>query len=79
MNIVIKIPFQYNLKNKSELAEKRFREDLMFLNLFFDPPIITRITLKMRITIFDQVCNSLKLKYYIDEKYEFTFLHKLDG
>jgi hypothetical protein len=41
--------------NKSEIAQRRFQKDLMILNFFFDTPIITRITLKMRITIFDQV------------------------
>ena len=37
------------------LASKRFREDISVLNFFFDTPIITRITLEMRITIFDQI------------------------
>ena len=39
----------------AELASKRFKEDISVLNFFFDTPIITRITLEMRITIFDQI------------------------
>ncbi|XP_059093651.1 uncharacterized protein LOC131888743 [Tigriopus californicus] len=39
----------------SELATKRFREDISVLNFFFDTPIITRITQEMRITVFDQI------------------------
>ena len=37
------------------LADDRFRSDLTVLNFFFDTPIITRITLEMRITVFDQI------------------------
>lgn len=39
----------------TELATKRFEEDISVLNFFFDTPIITRITLEMRITVFDQI------------------------
>lgn len=42
-------------KNRSQLAMDRFKNDITILNFFFDTPIITRITLKMRINIFDQI------------------------
>ncbi len=44
----------YNM-TRLELAKKRFEDDIVVLNFFFDTPIITRITLEMRITIFDQI------------------------
>ena len=44
-----------NMSTDAELADHRFQNELSVLNFFFDTPIITRITLEMRITIFDQI------------------------
>ena len=44
-----------NATDDVELASKRFENDIAILNFFFDTPIITRITLEMRITVFDQI------------------------
>ncbi len=44
----------YNLTDH-DLAKRRFREDISILNFYFDTPFISKMTLEMRVTIFDQI------------------------
>ncbi len=44
-----------NLSSNLELADKRFRDDVTILNVFFDTPIITQVKLEMKVTVFDQI------------------------
>ena len=46
---------QLNISDAAELADRRFENEMSILNFFFDTPIITKITLEMRITVFDQI------------------------
>ena len=45
----------YNITNDADFAEERFKKDLSVLNFFFDTPIITRIGLEMRVSMFDKL------------------------
>ena len=45
----------YNITNNDEFAEERFRKDISILNFFFDTPIITKIGLEMRVSMFDKL------------------------
>ena len=47
--------FTYGLKNKEELAEERFRRDIVVCNFFFDTPLITQIKQELKTTIFDMI------------------------
>ena len=38
-----------------DLARERFRRDIAILNFYYDTPIITRITLELRTSIFDMI------------------------
>jgi hypothetical protein len=44
----------YNLTG-NELANRRFKEDISILNFYFDTPLVSKLTLEMRMTIFDQI------------------------
>ena len=46
---------EYNLTTANDLAEERFRRDISVLNFFFDTPIITKICLEMRVSMFDKL------------------------
>ena len=47
---------KYKLSSIHDLAEKRVKEDLSFLNVFFDTEIITQISMEMRVSSFDKLC-----------------------
>jgi hypothetical protein len=44
----------YNLTGNG-LAQRRFREDISILNFYFDTPLVSKLTLEMRMTLFDQI------------------------
>ena len=46
---------EYNLTTIDDLAEERFRRDISVLNFFFDTPIITKLCLEMRVSMFDKL------------------------
>ena len=60
-NIFIDEAVKEKTKNESELSnereffEKRFQEDLIFLNFFFDTQIIAKMQLKMKVSTFDRI------------------------
>ena len=45
----------HNLSSDLELATERFKSDIAVLNFFFDTPIITRIRMELRTSVFDMI------------------------
>lgn len=45
----------HNTTSYVELARRRFNDDVVVLNFFFDTPIITQIKIEMRTSIFDMI------------------------
>ena len=46
---------EFNLNSDEELAQERLKKDISVLNFFFDTPIITKIRLEMRVSMFDKL------------------------
>ena len=44
-----------NLSNDEEFFEMRLKEDMTFLNFFFDTQIITQINMEMKVSTFDKL------------------------
>ncbi len=45
----------HNKTDYSQIAKKRFEENIGVLNFYFDTPIITQIQLELRTSIFDMI------------------------
>ena len=46
---------EHNLTNEQEFFEKRFQDDMTFLNFFFDTQIIAQMKLEMKVSTFDRI------------------------